>query len=818
MDKLGLPFASPAHSTIQPAHQPAPPQPSTGATGGATSEHPARRLSADYGRALLNRNISEHGKSRTALAKRFRILIDADPELKQTFVYYKGMQIVEEVENAGAAIDLPQALVASLPAMKQGAHYAMKRKEIRGKEFAILYEISKGQVVNAAVADRALLEAVDAYHQNVENREQTTTLASDDRPATPGQASDVLTPAAAPESSASSARRYGKGLRTELSAPPQPSTFASDFTAFSPFPEPALSSGDSTSTPGPESVADTETDKAAHDTVFQESRTVLSDESGSASRRSPSYSSSRPRTSSGANTPGTKARLATALFQRLLIEKLEKQRADGMYTDSRGMLTPNAIHSASRNSPAARTPAAESILSLSSIEDVVSDEEKLISGVAFAQRMESLLEVHLPEKTGAVKLTKGKQKSSAYEPSWQDRLKTGYDLTQEHCFMAAWLDALGDELTARDIDMQRDRIDIKLQEAGGNLKDLDEALRMAADNALIYGVYQTLGEHGPGVVYERIGSFFEEKKAPLKHFKPKAGETFGLLYEVFEQVPGFQDLKPELRFRFIVDPRKIDLLKRDKYLKHGDSQLLMFLCDYDSEYAYKVASGIPVAMDKSTPVGPDLFIAVHHAVAAGSTDYHSGTQEIGSGLSEKGMKFALLDGIHLTKDGERELREFSDEIERLKAAFREQHPELEFPSAMEKRSVNITRSPEFDGVEYERGWVSEDFLRFCLEQKTDECMAVINDEALPVRERKAAAIRLCKFGENLHPFADGNGRVFEMLMLQRLYHDIDGSLPMPKYPGVMDGHSIAELLDIYDVASEESSQWKKPELLQAEAE
>jgi len=444
--------------------------------------------------------------------------------------------------------------------------------------------------------------------------------------------------------------------------------------------------------------------------------------------------------------------------------------------------------------------AAESIMSIDSIGDVISDEDKAIYGEdfakKFAKKFEKLLKNEYPWLTGAVKgenalPPRGKDES---HEQWLDRV---YIAPAEDRFMLAMLETAKERLEEMGID-PAGPIHLKLAERGMNL---DDFLHRAAELAVACCKSSEPFNHGPGRHYERMGKFAEKHEivnhepldSLLENFSPQAKKTFEEIWDM-DKLPGFGKLSPADRTAYIVDKLKA------KVMKTGHQPLLMLTCDYDRQYAYKKVLGIKAAMNPEKTPGIAWLHDVHEAVAAGSTAFVSNTK-IQSGFTDGGPKFLMYEGLHYSEAGIKDLHAFKAHVEELKGAYLALHPDD--TTRLKGKGVVIEEGPKGSKqMMFGRTDMPVKFLEFCVQHWFDEMDAVLGSDK-STEEKKRAILRCSVNCGNLHPFMDGNGRVFAELLPMRLYHDLEGSLPILDYPW-KNGHSSDQIFDLFEKAAEES--------------
>lgn len=449
------------------------------------------------------------------------------------------------------------------------------------------------------------------------------------------------------------------------------------------------------------------------------------------------------------------------------------------------------------DSPGSMQPSSgqRSVVTITSVEEALDpSEEKIISGEVFTKTLEQVLGIHYPQLTGGLKESgTGRLRHARSEERWRSE-----HLSLEHLFMYATLHSLKQTLIERGID-HRGAIYTHC--------DIDALLEGAVANAVGYCEASTIYNRGPGgPLHERINRFVSATRlfAHIGNIAYTASETLELLHERFDQVRGFRDIPAHERWRFVIDPVKMS------FLPDKDNQLLVFLCDYDKEYAVKMVRAIPVAMDENVPVSLELIRRLHEVAAEGSIPFTYGVTDsnmpIAGGFREEAMTFVLTRGLHLTEAGLGELERFRTDIEELRSAFLKERPDME--TAMKDSDITMVHLDGGASLQYRRGWMPKAFLEFCIDRWGHEMLAVLDSDA-GAEDKKRAAILFCKRCEHLHPFMDGNGRVFEILLPMRLFQDIDGSLPMLDYPCRMDGHSVEELLDEFRKAQADTARLKR---------
>jgi hypothetical protein len=282
----------------------------------------------------------------------------------------------------------------------------------------------------------------------------------------------------------------------------------------------------------------------------------------------------------------------------------------------------------------------------------------------------------------------------------------------------------------------------------------------------------------------------------LENFDPQAGKVFKEIAKM-DTLPGFGKLSPVDRTAYIVDKLKARVMGAEHH------PLLMLTCDYDRQYAYKKILGIKAAMNPERKPGLAWLHDVHEAVAAGSTALVSKTKRIESGFTEGGPKFLMYEGLHYSEAGEKELHAFKAHVEELKDAYLALHPDDEHK--LKGKGVVIEEGPaDSKQMIFGRTDMPVEFLEFCVQHWFDEMDAVLGSDK-SIEEKKRAILRCSVNCGNLHPYMDGNGRVFAELLPMRLYHDLDGSLPILDYPW-KNGHSSDEIFDLFEKAAEESKE------------
>jgi hypothetical protein len=712
--------------------------------------------------------------------------------------------VINEVLRQGESTPLPPGLDKARAGLREDLDYELKSRKINNTEITLLFGQSDGKILDARIPDAALNAAgavVTPASRSAPSAQQTSVAESSRL--SPTEALEARDDVAALPPQLPRADRARRPSRSRHAQPaPALNQAPLVFTSFASF----ESLGVSPFPDVPEESETAKTPSAGPATASSAGKGNASPQEGAASRGS----EAGPAGSDRSGAPPSSSALAMRLRGLLAPDARSAASTDdgrsSLSSSSRQSRAASRIPSRAMSRQASRLSlrsAAESIMSIESIGDVIPDEDKAIYGEdfakKFAKKFEKLLKNEYPWLTGAVKGENAlppRGQNESHE-QWLNRV---YIAPAEDRFMLAMLETVKERLDEMGIDPEGP-IHLKLAQRG---IDIDKFLHRAAQLAVTCCKSSEPFNHGPSRHYERIGKFAETHETAnhepldslLENFAPQAKKALDEIWDM-DKLPGFGKLPPENRTAYIVDRLKAKVMGAQHH------PLLMFTCDYDRQYAYKKILGIKAAMNPEQKPGMDWLRDVHEAVAAGSTAFVSKSKNIESGFIEGGPKFLMYEGLHYSEAGKKELHAFKAHVEELKDAYLALHPEDEH--TLRGKGVVIDEGPKGSGqMIFGRTDMPVKFLEFCVQHWGDEMDAVLDSDK-SIDEKKRAILRCSVNCGNLHPFMDGNGRVFAELLPMRLYHDLDGSLPILDYPW-KNGHSSDEIFDLFEKAAEESKE------------
>jgi hypothetical protein len=717
---------------------------------------------------------------------------------------YTANHVINEVLQQGESTPLPPGLDRATAGLRTDLDYELKSRKINNTEITLLFGKSHGKILEAAIPDAAVYAASPAAasppSRPAQAAQQMPVAASSRLSATEAlEARDDI--AALPAQAPRAERTRTRPPRSRHAAPsassnPAPLVLTS-FTSFESLGVPSFPDE-------PEESEQAKTPSAGPATASSAGKGNASPQDGTASRDSEAGPAGSERSGTAPSSKALAKRLRGLLVPGARSASSADDAESGWSSSSRQSRVASRLASRAMSRQASRLSlrsAAESIMSIESIGEIIPDEDKAVYGEdfakKFAKKFEKLLKNEYPWLTGAVKGENAlppRGNNESHE-QWLNRM---YIAPAEDRFMLAMLETVKERLDEMGIDPEGP-IHQELAQRG---IDIDKFLHRAAELAVTCCKSSEAFNHGPGRHYERIGKFAETHEIAnhepldslLENFAPQAKKALDEIWDM-DKLPGFGKLSPANRTAYIVDKLKAKVMGAEHH------PLLMLTCDYDRQYAYKKVLGIKAAMNPERKPGMAWLHDVHEAVAAGSTAFVSKSKHIDSGFTEGGPKFLMYEGLHYSEAGIKDLHAFKAHVDQLKSAYLMLHPDHE--DKLKGKGIVIDEGPKGSRqMMFGRTDMPVEFLEFCAQHWFDEMDAVLDSDK-STEEKKRAILQCSVNCGNLHPFMDGNGRVFAELLPMRLYHDLDGSLPLLDYPW-KNGHSSDEIFNLFEKAAEES--------------
>lgn len=340
-------------------------------------------------------------------------------------------------------------------------------------------------------------------------------------------------------------------------------------------------------------------------------------------------------------------------------------------------------------------------------------------------------------------------------------------LTKAHRFMAAMFESLrkGSHAIGKTIDFRNANID----------EILLKALALAKEAC------RTAREDNPESAPTAAKYGFDRLKID---FLPKVHDAFRLIGNAIANLHD-QKIAAHNVWRLCIDPSKLEMLCKLGITQESWTMGLLF--DNYRSYLYKMGIGWEAAMQNlGEPISPEFIIELHRATAAGiphpqasiHDEDNSPDDYLASGFSEKTHGYSIIKSVALSSQGKIELLEF---VEKNKEYVRLENDERT-SRIFGTEAFNLIQlgTPKEKLTALTQTWIDDYYKELAAATTSDE--------------KVLAAIKLCQNLERLHPFEDGNYRVFGILLLNRLLAEQGESLTVIDEPSKLDGYSRAELL------------------------
>jgi hypothetical protein len=303
----------------------------------------------------------------------------------------------------------------------------------------------------------------------------------------------------------------------------------------------------------------------------------------------------------------------------------------------------------------------------------------------------------------------------------------------------------------------------------------------------------------------------------LKDFAPRARETLKILYDDFERLPLLKAIPANQRWRLLVDRAKIDMLA-----KHGidtSNPLLCFIFERDAGYAHGLAQGMKFTAE-CIANGRDLSVGLIKEMAAacgagetngmgrrlGAYSTPDGVAALANWMLELGKRYGINTVAYAPKHpvvsvyhGTPHVGAWKGTIE---SSIQQSQPTQEPLATLAQQGFSTDGPTQF--VYLDRSRCDDETLTRALEDFVGAYQTRMAN-ASSSDERLLAAATLYFDCEHLHPFRDGNFRVFGKLLPMFLLAK-QGEPPTEIYdPMTSDGNSPRELVEVF----KEGQAWVK---------
>ncbi|RQR49526.1 Fic family protein [Burkholderia sp. Bp9140] len=307
---------------------------------------------------------------------------------------------------------------------------------------------------------------------------------------------------------------------------------------------------------------------------------------------------------------------------------------------------------------------------------------------------------------------------------------------------------------------------------------------------------------------EVLESLFRNSLGPLRRFgevTDMAGGTSRLntkatmttLFNEFEGSQCLRATKPEQRWRLIIDPLKVEMIERHGIRPHP---LLAFMFDHNPGYAHQVAQGWLFTgrmIDQRAAFSPELILKMAAAGRAGPMTPER--VRFGANYDADG-RAAMLDTARMLRDRFHIGSTISSGASQLvmvpgnpgNTIFRCDEDSTPVPVPREQELAVLHRlvsSPSGIGeLLFTRHKTELNHLQSALSAFVQHYQRNIV-EARTADERILAITTLYHRCEHLHPFSDGNFRVFGKYLLNFLLASVDEGFTELRDPNSTDGRS-----------------------------
>lgn len=256
-------------------------------------------------------------------------------------------------------------------------------------------------------------------------------------------------------------------------------------------------------------------------------------------------------------------------------------------------------------------------------------------------------------------------------------------------------------------------------------------------------------------------------------FATHASETLRWLYRDIAGSP-ISTLPAKHRMHMCVDPRTLDALDA---FEEGSSHNPLIALIYDTEpgYLHGMVEGWKFLSDqRGTRVSNELIVNLHRVACSETT-----AAKMAGFQDKEAMRFGLVSGQNLSAEGNEELTSFANEIRNANPAL------AEFGMCEVEGEVKLHRPSVPDGTLHA---ITEQWINDYNNDKA--ASSAESDEERALRR----VVGLCQKLERLHPFIDGNCRVFGNLLLNHLLTEEGLPATILKNPNVIDGFSLNEAI------------------------